>query len=200
MKTNIQLFNQKTISSREIAVLTGKQHAHVMDAIRTMEPAWEKVGQSKFRLTSYTDQWNRHQPMYELTKTESLYIATKFNDEARAKLIIRWEELEQKEQRLSVPDFSDAIQAARAWADAKEKEQKALVLLEDKTRQLDESKEWYTIKRYAKLNNLNWRKINWRALKAIACEHGYEIRKIFDANYGQVNIYHRDVFEIYFSN
>lgn len=32
--------------------------------------------------------------MYELTKTECLYIATKFNDEQRAKLVLRWEELE----------------------------------------------------------------------------------------------------------
>ena len=29
-----------------------------------------------------------------LTKTECLYVATKFNDEARAKLVLRWEELE----------------------------------------------------------------------------------------------------------
>ena len=33
-------------------------------------------------------------PCYQLTKTETLYIATKFNDEARARLVLRWEELE----------------------------------------------------------------------------------------------------------
>ena len=33
-------------------------------------------------------------PYYSLTKTECLYIATKFNDEARARLVLRWEELE----------------------------------------------------------------------------------------------------------
>ena len=33
-------------------------------------------------------------PCYQLTKTECLYIATKFNDEARARLVLRWEELE----------------------------------------------------------------------------------------------------------
>lgn len=32
-------------------------------------------------------------PCYQLTKTECLYIATKFNDEARARLVLRWEEL-----------------------------------------------------------------------------------------------------------
>ena len=87
-------FNKQTMSSLEIAELTGKQHAHVMEAIRVMEPAWLKLGQSNFRLTSYTDQCNRQQPMFELTKTECLYVATKFNDEARAALVLRWEALE----------------------------------------------------------------------------------------------------------
>ena len=36
----------------------------------------------------------REVPCYSLTKTECLYIATKFNDEVRAKLVLRWEELE----------------------------------------------------------------------------------------------------------
>ena len=38
------------MTSLEIAELTGKQHFHVMEAIRKMEPAWEKVAASKFRL------------------------------------------------------------------------------------------------------------------------------------------------------
>ncbi len=33
-------------------------------------------------------------PCYSLTKTECLYVATKFNDEARARLVLRWEQLE----------------------------------------------------------------------------------------------------------
>ena len=41
----------------------------------------------------------RRDPYYELTKTECLYIATKFNDEARAKLVLRWEELEMADRR-----------------------------------------------------------------------------------------------------
>ena len=54
---------------------------------REMEDAWVKVGESKFGLYSYINKSNRAMPMYELTKKECLYIATKFNDEARAKLI-----------------------------------------------------------------------------------------------------------------
>ena len=86
------------MTSLEIAELTGKQHFHVMEAIRKMEPAWMKVAASNFRLGTYKDANGQLRPCYQLTKTECLYIATKFNDEARAKLVLRWEELEIQEK------------------------------------------------------------------------------------------------------
>ena len=101
---NTQIVNlQQTMTSLEIAELTGKQHKHVMEAIRKMEPAWVKTCGSNFRLTSRTivqpNGGTREVPCYQLTKTECLYIATKFNDEARAKLVLRWEELERADVR-----------------------------------------------------------------------------------------------------
>ena len=92
------------MTSLEIAELTGKQHKDVMRAIRKMEPAWEKTCGRKFALTSrIIEQPNggtREVPCYSLTKTECLYIATKFNDEARAKLVLRWEELESEKLKV----------------------------------------------------------------------------------------------------
>jgi phage regulator Rha-like protein len=79
----------QTMTSLEIAELTGKQHKHVMEAIRKMEPAWVNIAGSNFRLGSYKDLNGQLRPCYQLTKTECLYIATKFNDEARAKLVLR---------------------------------------------------------------------------------------------------------------
>lgn len=94
----------QTMTSLEIAELTGKQHFHVMEAIRKMEPAWKKVAESNFRLGSYKDANGQFRPCYMLTKTECLYIATKFNDEARAKLVLRWEELERADVRRKMAD------------------------------------------------------------------------------------------------
>lgn len=89
---------EQRMTSLEIAELTGKQHKNVMQAIRNMEPAWEKVTGLKFQLCekSYllANGVRKKQPFYQLTKTECLYIATKFNDEARARLVLRWQELE----------------------------------------------------------------------------------------------------------
>jgi len=100
MKTNIINNKVQTMTSLEIAELTGKQHKDVLKAIRNMEPAWENVCGRNFALTSRTiiqpNGGTREVPCYILTKTECLYIATKFNDEARAKLVLRWEELEKR--------------------------------------------------------------------------------------------------------
>ena len=86
---------EQRMTSMEIAELTGKTHFNVMKAIRNMEPAWLKVGQFHFELTSYLDAQGKERPCYSLTKTECLYIATKFNDEARARLVLRWQQLEE---------------------------------------------------------------------------------------------------------
>ena len=98
--TQISNINKvQTMTSLEIAELTGKQHKDVMKAIRNMEPAWVKVNGRKFALVEYQDKKGELRPCYQLTKTECLYIATKFNDEARAKLVLRWQQLELAEQK-----------------------------------------------------------------------------------------------------
>lgn len=88
--------NEERITSLEIAEMANKRHSDVMRSIRNMEKAWVKVNGRKFALVSYQDSKGESRPCYSLTKRESLYIATKFNDEARAKLVLRWEELETK--------------------------------------------------------------------------------------------------------
>lgn len=121
---------KRTMTSREIAELTGKRHSDVMEAIRNMEEAWVKVHQRNFSLTfSITPLPNggqRKDPYYELSKTECLYIATKFNDEARARLILRWEELEQESKHRLPQSFSEALMLAAQQA--QELEQKELQL------------------------------------------------------------------------
>ena len=138
------LKQEKKMTSLEIAELTGKQHFHVMRDIREMEPAWEKVSKSKFGLTSRkVEQPNggeREVPCYELTKTECLYIATKFNDEARAKLVLRWEQLE-KERIDNRPSYEidDPIERAQVWIE----EHKQLLLAQKQAEQNQEKADYY---------------------------------------------------------
>ena len=109
------------MTSLQIAEITGKRHADVMKSIRKMEPAWEKVAEGKFSLGSYKDENNQDRPCYSLNKEECLYIATKFNDEARAKLIKRWKELEEQHQKTSVPQ--NYLEALKYLVKAEEEKQ-----------------------------------------------------------------------------
>lgn len=98
MLTNSRGMN--CITSIEIAEATGKLHKNVMRDIRNMEPAWEKEHGLKFEQMQIREELPnngyRLRNVYILTKLESLYVATKFNDEARARLVLRWADLEKK--------------------------------------------------------------------------------------------------------
>lgn len=91
------LTTDNKMTSNVISEITGKRHSEVLRSIRNMEDAWLKATGRKFALSEYTDKTGRKLPCYQLSKTETLYVATKFNDEARAKLILRWEDLEKKQ-------------------------------------------------------------------------------------------------------
>jgi phage antirepressor YoqD-like protein len=113
------------MTSLQIAEITGKPHADVMKAIRKMEPAWSKINEGNFSLVEYKDKKGETRPCYSLNKEECLYIATKFNDEARAKLIKRWKELEEQHQKPSVPQ--NYLEALKSLVKAEEeREQLAL--------------------------------------------------------------------------
>ena len=123
------------MTSLQIAEITGKAHKDIMRAIRNMEPAWENVCGRKFALTSReVNQPNggtRETSCYSLNKEECLYIATKFNDEARAKLIKRWKELEEQHQKPSVPQ--NYLEALKSLVKAEEEKQQ--LALENKKQQ-----------------------------------------------------------------
>ena len=88
---------EQRMTSLTIAQVTGKMHKDVLKAIRNMEPAWLKVNGRHFELVEYKDSKGELRPCYSLTKTECLYIATKFSDEARARLVKRWYQLEREQ-------------------------------------------------------------------------------------------------------
>lgn len=94
---------------------------------------------------------------------------------------------------LDNPDFGiellTKVKLERTARIAAEKEKEAL------QEQLDISKDWYSIKRVAAMNGVDWKTFNWRKLKEKSIELGYGIKKIFDANYGEVNTYHKDAWE-----
>ena len=114
METGItKLFNEngeQIITSLDIAKLTGKEHKNVLRDIRNMEPAWEKLHQLKFEQMQIRENLPnngyRLRTVYALTKLECLYIATKYDDVSRARLVLRWEELEKEDVRRKKEEVS----------------------------------------------------------------------------------------------
>lgn len=206
--------NTKTMSSREISALTGKDHKHVLRDIRMMLAALEMPPDG------YAQNWADPQNgqtylIYDLPKRESLILVSGYSVAMRAAIIDRWQELEQvvASSVIAMPDFSNPVLAARAWADQYEAR-----MLADATKaeigsrreatamntasqavkkanslevQLDRSKQYASVKRMEML--YHGQKFNWRLLKSAAAEMSIPPIDVFDANYGTVKAYHADV-------
>jgi phage regulator Rha-like protein len=90
---NVQ--NPLTMTSREIADLTDKQHAHVMRDIRAMLAELHgEGGISRFGDTQVNPQNGQSYPVYRLPKRETLILVSGYNLAMRARIIDRWQELE----------------------------------------------------------------------------------------------------------
>lgn len=83
-----------TMSSREIAELCETRHNQVVE---TIERLFEKGVLRESRKTTRTfrpDGGGRPTEVYDLTKRDTLVVASGYNDELRARIIDRWQELE----------------------------------------------------------------------------------------------------------
>lgn len=173
------LRRDETMTSLQIAEITGMRHADVMRAIRNMEGAWVKINQRNFALVEYRDAKGEMRPMFALTKTECLYVATKFNDEARAKLVIRWEELERERQAggFRVPqNLAEALRLAADQAERAEAQQRQIEAMKPKALFADAvatSDRSCLVAELAKILQQNGVNIGQNRLFAWLREHGY---------------------------
>ena len=80
------------MTSREIADLTGKQHKDVLYDIRKM---FEDLGQTSADFSAdLPDTYGRLQPAFNLPKRETLILVSGYSTVLRARIIDRWQELE----------------------------------------------------------------------------------------------------------
>lgn len=115
---------KETMSSLQVAEITGKQHAHIMRDIRNLLE--QGVDESNFGLINYTDNRNRQQACYELTKKGCLILASGYDALLREKIINRWEELELQHR-------NGGFQIPQTLSEA-------LMLAAEQTKQLEQAK------------------------------------------------------------
>lgn len=105
-----------TMSSREIAELTGKQHKDVIRDIRVMLDALQKDGADLRHVREDKDA-RGYTAMFHLNRELTDTLLTGYSIPLRRKVIARWHELEAKVAAPALPDFTNPAAAARAWAE-----------------------------------------------------------------------------------
>lgn len=128
-----------TMSSREIAELTGKRHADVMRDIRTMMEALQQNAdlRSVCKSSTYVGENDQSYPQYELDKDTSLTLLLGYDVVARMKVVKRWQQLEAQAAPAVPRTMSQALRLAAEQAEQIELQQVALALAAPKAEYVD---------------------------------------------------------------
>jgi phage regulator Rha-like protein len=192
--------NIVSISSLDIAKLTGKEHKNVLADIRNILAELELAPADFLADGSITrlDGSTLKIPVFNLPKREALILASGYSIKLRTLIIDKLEELS-KQNKLP-QTYKEALIELVATIEAKEKleiENKQLgTTVNNLQTCLDDLLEWVSILKVAKLNNISEKTFNWRDLKRVSNENGYLIKKAQSPRYGFQNLYNVNAFKI----
>ena len=165
---------KRTMTSLQIAEITGKTHSNVMRDIRNILEQLEEKHKFNFELmfkiTKLGNNAERKDPYYLLTKKDCLLLASGYDANLRAKIINRWEELEENKRELSRKDLALMVLQAE-----EEKERLALEVQkkeEEKQAIIEETKPAVVFTECVKNASTN---ILVRDLAKLITQHGYTI-------------------------
>lgn len=138
-KAIMQLITQTgnlTMSSREIAALTGKRHDNVVADVRKMLSELV-LGTPEF-LGVYEAENGQQYECFNLPKRESLILISGYSIELRARIIDRWQELEAQQGPKLPTTMAEALRLAADQAEQIEKQQAALAIAAPKAAFVDQ--------------------------------------------------------------
>jgi phage antirepressor YoqD-like protein len=108
----LQSYAELMMTSREIANLVESRHDSVKRTIARLVNA-AAIGAPP--LVEYLDDLGRTATEYKIGKRDSYVIVAQLSPQFTARLVDRWQELEQR-LVTALPDFTNPAEAARAWA------------------------------------------------------------------------------------
>jgi phage antirepressor YoqD-like protein len=156
-------YNVRTMDSRDIAELTGKNHGDVGRDIRNM---LEKLEADESRFASvYKGGNGENRRCYKLPYRETMILVSGYSVELRAKVIDRWMELEKAEamRAFAIPKtYAEALRIAADQAQKIEEQAAALAIAEPKAAITDAISNAEGLKTFAevgKITGLGPRKI-----------------------------------------
>lgn len=127
-----------TMSSREIAELTGRDHGNVMRDIRTLLDDLQASDLKPVcETTTYAGANGQRYPQYELDRDTCLTLLLGYDAVARMKVVKRWQELEVQAAPAVPRTMSQALRLAAEQAEQIEQQQAALALAAPKAEYVD---------------------------------------------------------------
>ena len=103
MNELINIEAKNTLTSLDVAEITGKEHKNILSDIRDeISKLGEERGRLIFQQSYYTNLQNRQQPMFILNYKGVLQLGARYNAETRFKLI---EKIEQLQKPMTVEDM-----------------------------------------------------------------------------------------------
>ncbi|WP_448869172.1 phage antirepressor KilAC domain-containing protein [Delftia acidovorans] len=127
-----------TMSSREIAELTGRDHGNVMRDIRTMLDDLQASNLNPVcETTTYTGANGQRYPQYELDRDTCLTLLLGYDAVGRMKVVKRWQQLEAQAAPAVPRTMSQALRLAAEQAEQIEQQQAALALAAPKAEYVD---------------------------------------------------------------
>lgn len=176
----------QTMSSLEIAKLTGKEHKNVLADIRRVLVEAE-IEDAKF-LAPYKMNSGQTATVYNLPRRECDLVVSGYSVKYRLAIIDRWQELEAQQTPKIPKTYAAALIEAGRLAEIVENQS---LTIENQAHRLDEAKKWASVKRMETSYGLTFK---FSELKKYSLNHGYAMPKVRDANYAAgVNTYHEDV-------
>jgi phage antirepressor YoqD-like protein len=106
--------NNPTMSTREIAMLVASSHDSVLKTVRDLISRGVVSGNE----ATYEHPQNKQiYPMFNLSKRDSLVVASGYSVELRARIIDRWQELENKQPENPLLQLANAVLTAQKVID-----------------------------------------------------------------------------------
>ena len=196
-----------TMSSREIAELTGKRHSHVIRDIRDMVdrlyPDSPKMDRLDFKgVFEERREDNGQTKNVHLDRYHTEVLVTGYDVKRRAAVIKRWYELESGESRPAGLRPKSQLDALQTMVDALREQEERMTALEGQVDAITKGEAFFSVVGYANMKGIRIDQQRTAAIGKMATKlckrEGIETGSAPHPLYGQVNTYPSEILSLAF--
>ena len=195
MQQLMSMSQGQTMTSKEIAELTGREHDSVLRSVRNIHDSLPADLRTGILSTTYVDVNGKSQPMFSLDKNAVLCLISGYDITGRMRIIRRWQELEAAQAKLLPQTHIQAVEAYLVTLKQVEAQQAQLGMQAERISEdavlTAKSDTYYPISHLKQ-----WiPTASGKLLSRMSEQLGYEVRTIYSHHTSQtpVQTYHKDV-------